>query len=184
MAKLYMLLIGASPPDRNIEQHDVFFVIGDSIKDLVPDVLAFWPGNNKIHFDAWREVTSVNGFKVEVVLKNEGKQNNPFKLFFINLGGYKQNEFEEFHYKMVIAAADKSEAINISKQTAFFKHTGFKGATSHIDDKFGIDVDDVYEIMDILPAGIKEKYSLLITPTDSLTEDEMNLGYFKLSMFQ
>ena len=184
MPKLYMLLIGASPPERNIEQHDVFFGIGDSIKDLVAEVEAFWPGNNKLHFDAWREVTSVNGYKVEVVLKNESKQNSPFKLFFINLGGYKQNEFEEFHYKMIIAAADKAEAVNISKQTAFFKHTGFKGATSHIDDKFGVDVDDVYEIADILPVIAKEKYSLLVSPADSLPEDEMNLGYFKLSMFK
>jgi hypothetical protein len=179
-----MLLIGASPPERNIEQHDVFFGIGDSIKDLIPDVEAFWPGNNKLHFDAWREVTSVNGYKIEVVLKNESKQDSEFKLFFINLGGYKQNEFEEFHYKMIIAAADKSEAINISKQTAFFKHTGFKGATAHIDDKFGVDVDDVYEITDILPASVKEKYSLLVSPANLLAADEMNLGYFKLSMFQ
>jgi len=184
MSKLYMLLIGATPPERNIEQHDVFFGIGNSIKDLIPDVESFWPGNNKLHFDAWREVTSVNGYKVEVLLKNESKKNSPFKLFFINLGGYKQNEFEEFHYKMIIAAVDKAEAVNISKQTAFFKHTGFKGATSHIDDKFGVDVDDVYEITDILPATAKEKYSLLVSPADSLPEDEMNLGYFKLSMFQ
>ena len=179
-----MLLIGASPQERNIEQHDIFFGIGDSIKDLIPDVIAFWPGNNKLHFDAWREVTSVNGYKIEVVLKTENKQDSAFKLFFINLGGYKQNEFEEFHYKMVIAAADKSEAINQSKQTAFFRHTGFKGATSHIDDKFGIDVDDIYEIADILPADAKEKYSILVSPADSPTEDEVNLGYFKLSMFQ
>ena len=179
-----MLLIGASPQERNIEQHDVFFGIGDSIKDLIPDVEAFWPGNNKLHFDAWREVTSVNGYKIEVVLKTENKQDSAFKLFFINLGGYKQNEFEEFHYKMVIAAADKSEAINQSKQTAFFRHTGFKGATSHIDDKFGIDVDDIYEIADILPADSKEKYSILVSPAGSPAEDEVNLGYFKLSMFQ
>ena len=179
-----MLLIGATPPERNIEQHDVFIGIGETIKDLIPEVEAFWPGNNKLHFDAWREVTSVNGYKVEVVLKNENKQDSSFKLFFINLGGYKQNEFEEFHYKMVIAAADKSEAITLSKQTAFFRHTGFKGATSHIDDKFGVDVDDMYEIADILPHGIKEKYSISVSPVDSLAEDEMNLGYFKLSMFQ
>lgn len=179
-----MLLIGATPPERNIEQHDVFFGIGESIKDLVPDVLAFWPGNNKLHFDAWREINNVNGYKVEVALKNENKQHSAFKLFFINLGGYKQNEFEEFHYKMVIAAADKSEAINLSKQTAFFKHTSFKGATSHIDDKFGVDVDDVYEIKDILPAGVKEKYNISVMPADSPIEDELSLGYFKLSMFQ
>ena len=178
-----MLLIGASPPGRNIEQHDVFFGIGDSLKDLIPVVVSFWPGNNKLHFDAWREVTNVNGYKVEVVLKNENISNQ-FKLFFINLGGYKQDEFEEFHYKMVIAAADKSEAINISKNTAFFRHTGFKGATSHIDDKYGVDVDDVYEITDILPMELKEKYSIVVYPDNTTAEDDIHLGYFKLSMFQ
>ncbi len=183
MPKLFMLLIGASPPGRNIEQHDVFFGIGDSIKDLIPVVIEFWQGNNKIHFDAWREVTSVNGYKVEVV-PHQNKQASPFKLFFINLGGYKENEFEEFHYKMVIAASDKSEAINISKKTAFFRHTGFEGATSHIDDKFGVDVDDVHEIADILSASTKEKYSIIVSPADSIAEDEIHLGYFKLSMFQ
>ena len=184
MPKLYILLIGATPPERNIEQHDVFFGIGETIKDLIPDVLAFWPGNNKLHFDAWREIANVNGNKVEVVLKNENKQNSPFKLFFINLGGYKQNEFEEFHYKIIIAATDKAEAVNISKKTAFFKHTGFKGATAHIDDKYGVDVDDVYEITDILPTAAKEKWNILVTPRDSLPEDEIHLGYFKPGKFQ
>ena len=179
-----MLLIGATPPGRNIEQHDVFFGIAETIKDLVPDVIAFWPGNNKLHFDAWREVTSVNGYKIEVVSKDTGNPITPYKLFFINLGGYKQNEFEEFHYKMVIAAADKSEAINMSKKTAFFRHTGFKGATSHIDDKYGVDVDDLYEIADILTPTAKEKYSILVTPAGSIPEDDIHLGYFKLSMFQ
>ena len=184
MPKLFMLLIGATPPGRNIEQHDVYFGIGETIKDLIPDVITFWPGNNKLHFDAWREINNVNGYKVEVILNDGSKQSSPSKLFFINLGGYKQNEFEEFHYKMVIAAADKAEAINISKKTAFFRHTGFKGATAHIDDKFGVDVDDIYEITDILSAAAKDKYSILVTPAGSLVEDEIHLGYFKLSMFQ
>ena len=184
MPKLFMLLIGASPPGRNIEQHDVFFGIGETIKELIPDIDSFWPGNNKLHIDAWREVTNVNGYKIEVVLKNSNVQSSASKLFFINLGGYKQTEFEEFHYKMVIAAADRSEAINISKKTAFFRHTGFKGATAHIDDKYGVDVDDVHEIADILPKHTKEKYGLLVTPAETISEDEIHLGYFKFAMFQ
>ena len=184
MPKLFMLLIGASPRERNIEQHDVFFGIGESLNDLISDVIAFWPGENKLHFDAWREVTSVNGYKVEVILNDGSKKNNSHKLFFINLGGYKQNEFEEFHYKMVIAAIDKAEAINISKKTAFFRYTGFKGATAHIDDKYGVDVDDIHEITDILPVSLKDKYTILVSPAESNMEDEIHLGYFKLSMFQ
>ena len=35
MAKLFMTLIGCTPAGRNIEQHDVFFGIGNSLKDIV-----------------------------------------------------------------------------------------------------------------------------------------------------
>ena len=176
MAKLFMLLIGASPPERNIEQHDVFFGIGETIKDLFPDVMAFWPGNNKLHFDAWREVTNVNGYKIEIVPAVENKLNSSFKLFFINLGGYKQNEFEEFHYKLLIAAKDKADGVKMAKKTAFFRHTGFKGATAHIDDKYGVDVDDVHEIMDILPPIFKEKYRIMVTDLDPGVTDDRSLN--------
>ena len=181
--KLFMLLIGCTPEGRNIEQHDIFFGIGNSVKDLLPDVINFWPeAKGKLHLDAWREITNVNGFSVRVIPQQE--INNPDKLFFINLGGYKQNEFEEFHYKMVVAANDKGEAIRKAKDTAFFKHTGFKGADSHIDDKYGVDVDDLFEIADILPAETKKQYSLLITQdTAALPDDELHLGYFKLNAF-
>lgn len=180
--KLFMLLIGCTPENRNIEQHDIFFGIGTSVKDLIPDVTSFWPeAKGKLHLDAWREVTNVNGFAVTVIPHQ--KINNSPKLFFINLGGYKQNEFEEFHYKMIVAAGDKGEAIRQAKDTAFYKHTGFKGADSHIDDKYGVDVDDLFEIEDILPAEIKKQYSLLITQETGLQDDELHLGYFKLSHF-
>lgn len=149
-------------------------------------MLNFWPeAKGKLHIDAWRELNSVNGFSIKVVTGATNNTDKPVKLFFINLGGYKQNEFEEFHYKMVIAAANKTEAIESSKETAFFRHTGFKGANSHIDDKYGIDVDDVLEIADILPEETKKQFNILITSTqEPLAEDEIHLGYFKLSMFQ
>ena len=179
-----MLLIGCTPPDRHIEQHDVFFGIAETIGELVPAVKQFWPGENRLHFDAWREVTSANGYQVQVISKYDTEQTSSSKLFFINLGGYKQNEFEEFHYKIITAANDKAEAINTAKQTAFFRHTGFKGATAHIDDKYGVDVDDVYEVGDILSKESKERYKIIVTPHDHLSEDELHLGYFKLSMFE
>lgn len=175
-----MLLIGATPPGRHTEQHDVFFGIADSIRDVLPQVLTFWPEAKKgLHLDAWREVTLVNGFRVEVI-DQPGHAGNT-QLFFINLGGYKQGEFEEFHYKMIVAAPGKGEAISLAKQTAFFRHTGFKGANAHVDDKFGVDVDDIFAIPDILIPGTKERYSLQIEPAlMGAKEDTIQLGYFKL----
>ena len=177
--KLYMLLIGATPPGRHTEQHDVYFSIGNDIRDLLPEVASFWPETNgRFHLDAWREVSLVNGYSIRVA-KEPGLM-SATQLFFINLGGYKKGEFEEFHYKMLVAAPEKGEAIRQAKDTAFYRHTGFKGATSHIDNKYGVDVDDIFAIPDILPGKIKERYSLLIEPSKtSIKEDELYLGYFK-----
>lgn len=175
-----MLLVGATPPGRNTEQHDVFFGIADHIRDLVPQVQAFWPEAKRgMHLDAWREVTHVNGYAIQVI--DEPDHHSDIQLFFINLGGYKPGEFEEFHYKMVVAAPGKGDAIKAAKKTAFFRHTGFKGANAHVDDKYGVDVDDIYAIADILSPDVKERYSLSITPaTGTPPEDEIHLGYFKL----
>ncbi len=181
MPKLYMILLGCKPPGRHIEQHDIFFGIADTLSELVPQLLQYWPETNgKMHIDGWREINSVANYKISVVPKQEHAKGA--KLFFINLGGYKQGEFDEFHYKMIIAANDKAEAIRQAKASAFYKHTGFPGATSHIDDKYGVDVDDFYDIEDILPKSQKDQYSIMVRPSDeSLEEDVLHLGFFKLS---
>ena len=180
--KLFMILLGCRPEGRNTEQHDIFFGIAESIKELVPEMIAVWPeAHGKIHVDAWREVNIVDGYKIEVAEKGSSLLiKEKARLFFLNLGGYKENEFEEYHYKMLVAAQDKGEAIKQAKATAFYKHTGFKGATSHIDDKYGVDVDDVFEIVDILPKHVKDKYHIVLIKTQDEVVDKMNLGYFML----
>jgi len=184
--KLFMALLGCKPAGRHTEQHDIFFGVAEELKLLVPEIKAFWPeAQGRIHIDAWREVTCIDNYKINVL----NRADNPAlsaddvagnKLFFINLGGYKENEFEEFHYRMLTVGSDKGVAVQNAKQTVFYKHTGFKSADSHIDDKYGIDVDDMYEIEDILPAGIKEKYIIEIVYTGAGAEDELHMGYFKL----
>jgi hypothetical protein len=178
--KLYMLLLGATVPGRYTEQHDIFFSIGGTPGELVPAIKDFWPQPAKVHIDAWREVNFVDGYHIEVVSRQDVGNNAPHRLFFINLGGYKKNEFDEFHYKMLAVAEEKGKAIQAAKQTAFYKHIGFEGAGSHVDDKYGVDVDDIYAIEDILPAYIKERYSLKVLPAETEKFDTMNLGYFKL----
>lgn len=181
--KLFMLLLGCKPKGRHTEQHDVFFSAADSLKELVPQIIDFWPeADEKVHIDAWRTVTCVDGYSIKLIIKNQDNINSELKLFFINLGGYKQNEFDEFHYKMLTVAPTKAGAINAAKQTAFFKHTQFDGAYSHIDDKYGVDVDDIFEIDEILPEEIKKLYSISITKDADAKEDEISLGYFKLSV--
>lgn len=177
--RLYMLLIGCLPQGRHVEQHDVFFGIGNSIKEVLQQAMDFWPeAGNYFHLDAWRMVSNVDGYPVSVV----SKMNEPAgrHLYFLNLGGYKPGEFEEFHYKMLVAANDKNEAMKAAKQTAFFRHTGFKGAPAHIDEKYGVDVDNVYSVKDILPALYSNNFSLVIGAQDpSLPPDHIHLGYYR-----
>src|ERR1700740_3418323 len=99
MLKLYMLLLGCTPSGRHTEQHDVFFAIGESLKSLVTDIVAFWPeANGRIHIDAYREVTLVDGYKVTVTDRDSKSDPGEERLFFINLGGYKRGLFDEPHF--------------------------------------------------------------------------------------
>jgi Domain of Unknown Function (DUF1543) len=178
--KLFMILLGCTPKGRHTEQHDIFFGIAQSLAELKPAMQQFWPGA-QLHIDAWREVTNVDGHKIEVVSKRDVNDNGNH-LFFLNLGGYKQNEFDEFHYKMLVVAPDKGMAVKAATQTAFYKHVSLPGnGTSHIDDRYGVDVDDVFKIADILPLNQKEKYSIIISnnSTASFQQDELHLGYVK-----
>ena len=47
-----------------------------------------------------------------------------------------------------------------------------------------MDVDDLYEIADILLPAQKEQYQLELIPTDNLPQDELHLGYVKTSSLE
>ncbi len=185
MLQLFKVLIGCKPNGRHTEQHDVFFGIANSLQELVPQLKDFWPeAAHKMHLDAFTTINYANGYEISIVPKTK-KIESDTKLFFINLGGYKPNEFEEYHYKTIIAAPTITQAIQIAKQTTFYKHTGFASAPSHIDDKYGIDVDDVYEIEDILPIQTKKEFTILLKKADKILQPEpFQLGYFKLSKIE
>jgi hypothetical protein len=184
MQKLYMVLVGCKPKGRYTEQHDVFFGIAESMPGIVPQLYTFWPeGADTMHVDAFRAVTQVDGYNITVVPKSENIT-NAMALFFINLGGYKPDEMDEFHYRMLVAAKDKGEAIQKSKQTAFYKHVQFGKAYSHVDDKYGVDVDDVYAIEEVLSADLKRDFKLKIEPATETKTDELHLGYFILKKIE
>lgn len=187
--QLYMVLMGCTPKGRRTEQHDIFFGIGTGLKDLLPDMLLSWPeAKGKLHIDAWRLVTHVNGYSVTVVERDENiilPSAERSLLFFLNLGGYKEKEFEEFHYKMLVVGQNVDNAKATAKEALFYKHTTLdqsphhRNATSHIDNKYGLDVDDVHNIEDILPRHLKKKYRLAISKEHG-EDDPYHLGYTRL----
>ena len=177
-------MIGCRPTGRLTEQHDIFFGIGNSLKELIPQMKLFWPeAKGKFHIDAWRTVTQVDGYQIEVVPK-ESTNENAQNLFFINLGGYKENEFEEYHYKVLAVGETLAEAYKKAKNNAFFKHFSFKGATSHIDDKYGIDIDEAFNVKEILADVYTENYRINIIPSTKNEEDTLHIGYLKLDKIE
>lgn len=176
--KLFMVMLGCTPKGRVTEQHDIFFGIAEKIGDLRIQFNKFWPeAAGKLHIDAWREVTVVDNYSIEIVAR-EQEITDDLNLYFINLGGYKEGEFEEYHYKMLTVATKMSTAIKLSKKTAFYKHCGFKGAETHLDEKFGIDVDDAHKVSDLLDFDTKSKYQIKFNLlSESAEQDELHIGY-------
>ena len=215
--KLFMLKIGARPQGRLIEQHDVMFVIANSLSETIESVNQHWPAvKNNWHLDAWREVKRVGDYqillstdslskdkalvdnrladnifadeRVDNKLDSHGKQ-----LYFVNLGGYLPGQFEEFHYKTLVVAETLGKATAQVKKTAFYQDYTFDNvdtaksgvATSHVDDKHQLDLDDIHCVADLLPNDV----ALTIQPLtehekNQLPDDALHIGYLSLKQIK
>jgi len=176
-----MTIIGCRPSGRLTEQHDVFFGLGEQLADLVPQINAFWPEvKGKFHIDSWREVSKVGDYAITVI-DQSAANHKELGLFFFNLGGYLPQEMEEFHYKKLVVAPNLAVAQQEIKNSAFYKNYNFSGAVSHIDDKYGLDIDESYNVSELIRAEDKLCYGLQMTiaPKDQ-PEDELHIGYLPL----
>lgn len=178
--KLFMLLLGCRPPGRNTEQHDIFFGIADTLRDLVLEIRAFWPDGKGLHIDAYVPVDRVGKYEINVVPRTESAvtSDGGLNLYFINLGGYEPPEFEEYHRKLLIVAQTVDAAILEAKKDPFYQR-GQKirdNARSHVDDKML--VDEVIRVQDQLP-----KHQLVIKKSPELADNKptTHIGYLPLS---
>ena len=190
MPTLFMVQLGGRPKDRLIEQHDIFFGVAGKVNELIDDINNHWPEvNNKWHIDSYRAITKVGNHTVKLIESNNQTANdNGLKLFFINLGGYQQGSFEEFHHKLLIVAATQAEAIKQAKQSTFYKEFTFKdkdspfNAASHIDDKFQVDIDDIYNVNDLI-SNVQILIEPMIHNSNELAnadEDKEYVGYLSI----
>ena len=190
MPTLFMVQLGGRPKGRLIEQHDIFFGVANQVSELVDDINHHWPEvKNKWHIDSYRAITKVGNHTVKLIESNNQTANdNGLKLFFINLGGYQRGSFEEFHHKLLIVAATQAEAIKQAKQSEFYQQFTYKdkdtpfNAASHIDDKFEVDIDDIYNV-NYLVSNIQ----ILIEPISDTgdsdvikDEDKEYVGYLSI----
>ena len=190
MPTLYMVQLGGRPKGRLIEQHDIFFGVANQVNELIADINNHWPEvKNKWHIDSYRAITRVDNYTIRLVESSQQVENtNDLKLFFINLGGYQQGSFEEFHYKLLIVATNQAEAVKQAKQSQFYKRFTFKdkssafNAASHIDDKFEVDIDDIYNVNELI-SNIKIIIEPLARALDEAideVEDKEYVGYLSI----
>ena len=177
MLTLFMVQLGGRPKGRLIEQHDIFFGVANEVSELIDDINQHWPEvRNKWHIDSYRAISKVDNYSVQLVeSSNQVESANGLKLFFINLGGYQQGSFEVFHHKLLIVVAAQADAIKQAKQSQFYKQFTYKdkaspfNAASHIDDKFEVDIDDIYNVNNLI-----SNVQLLIEPMANDSHELVN----------
>ena len=174
--KLVMLKIGARPQGRLIEQHDVCFCAVNCLADVIGLVNQHWPEvKNRWHIDAWRTVTQVDDYLVSLEEHGQVKQSvnsEHMQLFFINLGGYQAQQFEEFHHQILTITASMAQARSRAKRSDFYQNynlasQGRQNSCSHIDDQYAIDIDEIYAVQDLIDPALR----LVITKVEKVEQD-------------
>ena len=146
---------------------------------LKQDLLTSLSRRDKVHIDAWTKVEYADGYKVKIQPKSEPMSESEQKLYFINLGGYKESEFEEYHQKLFVVAPAVSEAIGKIIDNDFMKayspeSLGLAGS-AHLDDQYKIDfeADDIVCVSE----AIGDDYVLTLEKVESNPANEMVVGY-------
>ena len=107
--KLFIVYVGGEAEQSNIELHDVRFCLGEMIEDCYEDLRAQWWGTpESLHLDCWGVLDYADGYKVSLTKEAPSEEDN--KLYFVNLGGYTDQEFTELHKNMFVVAPSDSKA--------------------------------------------------------------------------
>jgi hypothetical protein len=179
---LYVILLGCEMKDRLIEQHDIYFGIGESLQALAPRLKKAWRGAQGLHVDGFMKVQQVENYKVEILPRQSASTaDDIMRLYFINLGGYAPGVFDEMHYRMLAAADSMASALAKVKQHPFYsegKDVGNKGRP-HVDDKYDLNYE-VDNLTDLNSMFENEGYSIRLTKTDTFSQPEVVLGYMKV----
>ncbi len=143
--KLYLVYLGGKAKGSNIENHDLRWVVGETIESTFNELRRQWYGQSKgLHIDSYIAINYIDGFQVNLLNANEGKEIGKSivqeKLWFINLGGYDRSVMNELHeFSLVVAYSAKiakSKAKSNLLRDAISKHVD---NLSHINGCVGID---------------------------------------------
>ena len=163
--KLFAVFLGGRAEKCNIELHDVVFTCADEISQSYDDLLNKWFGDAKrLHIDSWVELKYIDGYEISL---SKTKPSHNERLYFINLGGYEKNKFEELHESKFLVGIDENEIKNRAKEKLL---VGYDQV--HTDDLY--DVDDCIEISKV------SEFFVHIRKTKVKENLKFNNGYLPL----
>ena len=129
--KLFSVFLGGRAYKCNTELHDVVFTLGEKIEDAYTDLLDKWFGlPDRLHIDSWVDLNIVEGYKISLTKK---KNKSVKKLYFVNLGAYEKNRFEELHESKFMVDESK---IKVKKRAKELLLVG----------KEQVHLDDLYDV--------------------------------------
>lgn len=164
--KLYAVVLGGAAEKSNTELHDVVFAVGNNIEDCYFQLLAQWFGlPEKMHIDSYMELDVVDGY--EISLHKEKSTEKDKKLFFINLGAYKEGDFMEYHANTFLVGRLATEIKKRAKEKLL------KGYDE-------VHKDDLYEVDDMIAIEELEGYHIHLNPTDKTENLKPVNGYHVL----
>ena len=158
--KLFLVVLGGRCRGCHTEQHDVRWVVGDSIEETTPQLIQQWIGLRRgLHLDSYRTVERVDNHRVEVIpgVAATDQAGTDLRLWFVNLGAYEPNSMAERHHFGLVVARSTAAA----KATA--KRRWLKGLDQiHKDDLHGVMQEP--ELDDLLPLDGNGQWHLRLTP--------------------
>ena len=163
---LYLVVLGGKIRGGHVEIHDVRWVIGETIESTIPHLKSEWIGKiSGLHIDSYKTIKFVDGYRIKLVKKNNAKSERINKLWFVNLGGYKEGELlEQHHLELVVASS-----IQVAKEKARLKWSKTMNQ---------IHKDDHAAIISL------KGYSVILVPDPKMRNDGMSpdwSGYWVIS---
>jgi hypothetical protein len=108
-ATLFLVVLGGRSAGSHIEQHDVRFVVGQTIEDTLSALRRQWFGRREgLHLDSYMAVRAIDGWAVQLV--REPAAPRPERLWFVNLGAYRPDALAELHHFGLVVARSPQAA--------------------------------------------------------------------------
>ena len=176
--KLFLVVLGGRCRGCHIEQHDVRWVVGETIDATLPALREQWIGLRQgLHIDSYRCIENVDGHRIEVIEQaQDSTADNGPRLWFINLGAYEPTSMAEQHAFGVIVARSSASAKARARQRWLVGQEQV-----HKDDLHGVVMDSALD--DLLPIQGNGQWHLKLT-ADQKAEQSLPhpdwYGYWKI----